>query len=286
MWTFQPEIAVPGATIRVGEFEGEGPVVSTSEATVNGLHYLISPYTGRSFGSFRSSARTQEFSTGRIVFIPAGVPLHFRGSGGHVRCINCFFEPQRFQEVTGFAADWQPAQLAASFDVRDTKITQAMSRLWDEATGSDHSRPFMLEAIALSLMVELSRYLRSFGDHGNDRGLMAWQLQRIRQHVEEEANFSSMARDLAQLCGISESQLRRGFRAATRQTVHAYVQDVRLERAKALLLEGEMPMKRVSELLGFSRLSGFSIAFRKATGETPSSFRQRLGPTSLVRHPL
>ena len=61
------------------------------------------------------------------------------------------------------------------------------------------------------------------------------------------------------------------FREATGETVKSYVERVRLTKAKALLSGTELPLKEISARLGFASPSGFSVAFRRLAGETPTS---------------
>ena len=242
---------------------------------------MLRPYPGYAFGSFRAGSRTHEYSTGKIVFTPAGLPLQFRGSGGEARNLSCAFEPTRFAEVAGLDSDWSDAQLAGAFDIRDVRITQSLSRLSQELMETGFAARYSLEAASLQLMVDLGRYFRSVRDKPTRGNLASWQLQRIREHIEHEGRLTSTVQDLARLCGIGASHLQRSFKATTGGTIHSYVESVRLGRAKSLLMETDMPLKLVAEYLGFPSLSGFSTAFSRATGQTPSSFRQCLRNSAL-----
>lgn len=57
-----------------------------------------------------------------------------------------------------------------------------------------------------------------------------------------------------------------------------HVEQVRVQKAKTLLTETALPLKEISFRLGFPNQSGFSIAFRRCTGETPAKFRQQFSP--------
>jgi AraC family transcriptional regulator len=50
----------------------------------------------------------------------------------------------------------------------------------------------------------------------------------------------------------------------------------RIEHAKTLLANPSQSVTEVAFELGFSEMSSFSAAFRKATGTTPSKYRRTL----------
>ncbi|MST95262.1 MAG: AraC family transcriptional regulator [Pedosphaera sp.] len=81
------------------------------------------------------------------------------------------------------------------------------------------------------------------------------------------------ALELAALAGVSYSRLREQFRAAQRQTLHAFLQQTRLDQARQLLGDRRLSIKQVAERLNFSSEFYFSHFFRRATGMSPRQFR-------------
>lgn len=82
------------------------------------------------------------------------------------------------------------------------------------------------------------------------------------------------ARELAPLAGVSYSRLRELFLATQRQTLHAFLQRTRLDQARQLLGDRRLSIKQVAERLNFSSEFYFSHFFRRATGMSPSQFRE------------
>jgi AraC family transcriptional regulator len=52
----------------------------------------------------------------------------------------------------------------------------------------------------------------------------------------------------------------------------------RVERAKSLLAQSELPLSEVGLRAGFGDQSHFTRLFRRLTGTTPQSYRQMLRP--------
>lgn len=49
----------------------------------------------------------------------------------------------------------------------------------------------------------------------------------------------------------------------------------RIEEAKRLLADSEMPVHEVASQVGYGNDKYFSMLFKKITGQTPSSFREQ-----------
>jgi AraC-like DNA-binding protein len=81
--------------------------------------------------------------------------------------------------------------------------------------------------------------------------------------------------ELARLARLSAVHLRRRFRAATGMPPHRYALEARLRRARALLAEGDLPIKVIAERLGFSDVQHFSRCFTHAVGSPPAAYRRR-----------
>jgi AraC-like DNA-binding protein/quercetin dioxygenase-like cupin family protein len=86
--------------------------------------------------------------------------------------------------------------------------------------------------------------------------------------------------ELADVCravGASERSLRRAFAAAAGLSWRDYLQQARLIRAMAMLAEPGPTILEAATRVGFGSVSSFTRSFSRHTGETPSSYRQRIG---------
>ena len=59
-------------------------------------------------------------------------------------------------------------------------------------------------------------------------------------------------------------------------TIHAEIQRIRLERAKRLLLETDLPTSQVAVASGFGSASYLGAMFRRQLGVTPARYRARV----------
>jgi AraC family transcriptional regulator len=116
--------------------------------------------------------------------------------------------------------------------------------------------------------------LRPAVSNGLDRRRLARVLDFIEANLEDQLTIDRMA----QVACLSRFHFARAFKAATGQPPHRYVSDRRLQRAKALLAQGDWPLADIALALSFSCQANFTRAFRDATGRTPGQYRRDVGP--------
>lgn len=72
---------------------------------------------------------------------------------------------------------------------------------------------------------------------------------------------------------LDKSYLGRLFKEECRTTIMGYLREVRLAKAKELLLRG-MNSSEVAEKTGFGDAAYFAKSFRQATGISPARYRE------------
>jgi len=123
---------------------------------------------------------------------------------------------------------------------------------------------------AMGLLYEILSRL-SQDDPSRDRILLP-----AMQYLE--ANFTDPAlcnETLANCAGISEVYFRRIFAAHYGTTPKQYICDIRIQRAKQLLGEGQLSVSEISESCGFSGIHHFCRSFKQRTGMTPLEYANR-----------
>lgn len=94
--------------------------------------------------------------------------------------------------------------------------------------------------------------------------------KRIRESVTKGISVAALARESS----LSHVQLIRRFRAAFGCTPSERIKQLRLERAKELLMQTAMPIKEIAYSCGFENEYYFSNFFKKNTGLSPTDFRE------------
>jgi AraC family transcriptional regulator len=125
------------------------------------------------------------------------------------------------------------------------------------------------ESLGMALAVHLlGRYRAPLG---RPRGLSKAQLRRLTAYIENHLDQNLSLARLARVAEVSASHLKTSFRRSTGLPVHEYVVQRRVERAKALLLRGELPASQVALEAGFAHRSHMARWMRRVLGVTPTS---------------
>lgn len=99
------------------------------------------------------------------------------------------------------------------------------------------------------------------------RELQAW----IAGHLDEDLSVAN----LAERAGFSERSFARAFRHEVGLTPAAYVEALRVERARTLLEDGAPTLEAVAQAAGFSSTEVLRRAFHRHIGVSPAEYRGR-----------
>lgn len=92
----------------------------------------------------------------------------------------------------------------------------------------------------------------------------------IREHMYDEITIE----ELTKLAHLNRRSLSIYFKQDTGKGIPEYINDARLEEARFLLLQTEMPLAEISELLHFCNQSYFCRKFREKYGTSPNALRK------------
>src|SRR6201995_4059016 len=100
-------------------------------------------------------------------------------------------------------------------------------------------------------------------------------LRRARDLMDREYASPLDVAALARTALMSTAHFSRQFRAAYGETPYAYLMTRRIERAKALLRQGDLSVTEVCLAVGCTSLGSFSARFTQVVGEPPTAYRSR-----------
>lgn len=103
--------------------------------------------------------------------------------------------------------------------------------------------------------------------------LPKWRLRRVEEHVKAHFDHCISLSDLARVAGLSRMHFAAQFRAATGYRPREYLLHQRIEHAKSLLSDSEMPLAEIALAVGFCTQAHFSTVFKRIAGETPARWR-------------
>lgn len=81
--------------------------------------------------------------------------------------------------------------------------------------------------------------------------------------------------DIAQRCGLNKAKLTRGFRELYSCTIPEALAQRRLEHARELLAQSDMPVSSIAYRCGYANNASFTRAFARRFGATPTEIRRQ-----------
>lgn len=107
---------------------------------------------------------------------------------------------------------------------------------------------------------------------GNKRVRSA--VRTVCQYIDEHLSDELTRTELAGLVYMNPDYLGTLFKEELGISMTMYIQQRRLDQAKMLLRESEMPISKVAETVGYDNISYFSKLFRQKVGCQPGEYRK------------
>lgn len=157
----------------------------------------------------------------------------------------------------------------------DAVLSSLLGHINQEMLSREAPSSAFIRGLAQAMTVHVVRTYET-GDPQQRRprgGLQAYKLNRIFDVMTERLHEPFRLADYARIAALSAFHFSRVFKESTGKSPSNYFIDLRIERAKALLVAGERSVIDVSLAVGYASPSHFSRVFRAGTGVTPKEYR-------------
>jgi len=167
--------------------------------------------------------------------------------------------------------------------VQMTRITPEMYRILSELDSADRYKEFkgvfldakMTELTALVLFEIVHNREESNNYISLRNNSDSYAVEKLREDIQLSPFEDYDAESIANKLSMSVSKLNRIFRELYGTSLHAYVQEMRLEHAAELLLKENINVTEVALSSGYNNMSYFSKVFKERFGVTPKKFSER-----------
>jgi AraC family transcriptional regulator len=190
--------------------------------------------------------------------------------------VACVIAPGFLHEVEA-EQDRRPAgsihELYGTEDAALRELTLLLAR--EVRAGGANGRVYA-ESLSIALASRLLFVGRSLQQPRRD-GCSALPFRALRRVIDcMEAGLDSdlTLAALASESGYSRAHFARMFKAATGQTPHRYLLELRLRKARSMLKDSVAPLVDIALACGFSSHAHLSTAFRSHFGMAPSAYRR------------
>jgi AraC-like DNA-binding protein len=221
---------------------------------------------GEGNGSIRMNGASWRAADGAILVVPPDAPHSadpLRGRGWTYRTLYPSGDVMD-------AALGRPSE-SARFSrpvVADREIAMSISMLHETLESSGSTL-----ATEVTLLEVLARLVERHGESGaSPRAKYAGSAVILaRRYLDENYSAAIRLAELSSVCGMSPFHLIRSFREAVGMTPHAYLTQVRANRARELL-PGGMAISAIAYRCGFSDQSHLTRTFKRIFGVTPGMY--------------
>lgn len=167
--------------------------------------------------------------------------------------------------------------LVAVMMVGDALLDTLIRQLLLIAENQNKQDEEYIDALLHTIMLHTERLLQK--QKNNRFTSNSLQLNRIRtcveyihQHLQEPLSVQLLAQHL----DVSESYFRKIFSDVMGKTVHQFILQTRLNRARELLIHSALTISQIAGNLGFSSQSHLTTQFAKAYEVTPAQYRKKI----------
>jgi AraC family transcriptional regulator len=220
----------------------------------------------------------ERFLRNTVCIRPAGRVAHIRCDES-VEMVVFKFSETYLAHIAREFAKVETIEIGEHYGVRDSFMQQIGMALRAEFRAGARPTRLYAESLANILAVHLlRRYNRraknqTHAARGSLNALRGSRLRRVTDYINDNLHESLSLTELAQIVSMSSFHFARSFKQATGQTPHQFVTAKRIERAKHLLAESDLPIAEISFRVGFQSQSHFTNLFRKLTATTPKAYR-------------
>ena len=159
------------------------------------------------------------------------------------------------------------------------KINETLDAAINEALSNavycrDIEDPFKIQLAAVNMERFLLMLLESqIPESRQQKTIGTANYKEIIRVMNENLDKNLSSEDIAALCGLGLSNLKKTFRRYARTGVMEYFNHLKILRAMDLINSG-LSMREISEALGYSSPNYFSDAFKRQCGITPTEYKR------------
>lgn len=217
--------------------------------------------------------RREQVVQGDIIVTPANIGTRAQwDTEGGVICLG--FEPSVFAHAMYEMLDPDHIQLVPHFATPDPLVHQIglalKTALENQGNGSRLYAESMVNALIIHLLQHYSAQPPSLRDYYG--GLPKHKFRQVVDYIHEHLAQDLGLEELATVVQMSSHYFCQRFKQSTGMTPHQYVIRCRVERAKELLLQGELKIAEIAGKVGFVDQSHLSRHFKRLIGITPKTF--------------
>lgn len=228
----------------------------------------------------------RDLGTGRVEFVdrpgctlvaPPGCATYWRFESRPL-VLHLGVPDARLPDLLGSADLDRDVIEALRYPSNDPLVTQLAMRMWQALDHEGDASPTGFAERGLATILTLLLSGPAVAARRLSRRIAPLSPARLRKArgLMIQRTGGAGIETLAQAVDLSPGHFSRSFRAATGETPHRMASTLRIEEAKRLLAETDLPVTSIALDLGFASSAHFSSRFKALVGMPPSRWRAAL----------
>jgi AraC family transcriptional regulator len=214
---------------------------------------------------------------GQVMLIPAGHRLEgWSDYPPQIRHVLLLLDPVLIGAEAQEDARLDKLEVPYRVDLADGIIASRMRALQTELDNPGLMGRLYADCLGSEIAVRIVRRHSTKAAPPARGGLTHRRLRRVQDYIEANLSGEITLADLAALAGVSNTHFCRAFHKSVGLASHQYVIRRRVERAKQLLAQSELPIAEIAVAVGFGDQSHLTSHFRRLVGTTPWRFRNQI----------
>jgi AraC-like DNA-binding protein len=288
----------------IAELAARAPAVGANAGTWPGLTiYRFTAPAGPSWEEIQSLSLCIVAQGRKAVTVSGQTylydPFHYLVLSSHLHFQAEILEASPSRPFLSFVLQIEPALVRrVSSDMLERRTTAFRSR---DGEAQAAGRPALVSALDQELLGAVLRFLRAEATDADRRVLAPLYLQEMVYRVLQREQFARLlsiaaaeaatnpvsavldyvrahlsepltVADMAEQVSLSPSAFAHLFRDVTGRSPYQFLKEMRLDRARELLVDGNLAVARVSKEVGYASVSHFISEFRSRFGVTPRAY--------------
>ncbi|MDY8091431.1 AraC family transcriptional regulator [Paenibacillus polymyxa] len=246
------------------------------------IMYMISGFCRVDVQTGENTEESITLRKGEFIMLDAGVPHRLVVEGEQpCRMLNVEF---------GFTEGVRVGPSIRQIATEEQEVTTLMSRPFPYLVLSDPEEVYyalkslvleldqrkeqpgaMAEMLFMQLLVRIAR-LREEAERSNTQQTDMY-IKRCIEFLHLNYDREIVVKDMAAAVNLHPGYLHRIFKKHTGLTLTAYLTMLRMDKARMLLQQTDIPIQEIADYVGVASRQYFHMLFKKHTGQTPVEYR-------------
>lgn len=212
--------------------------------------------------SYLWNGQQDRLHTGDMLLIPPGVEHAFS-----YEMPGCSWFTLKFEYDS--TAGRMPEGAVIRQSLINDKLVALLQTMVSDSIMKPYEKRFVEGFVQSLFAILLSADVSTEGPH--EHALV----RNVTERVRARGGKPIQIQELSEQMGYTRSYLSKQFRLMTGEHLKSFIDRVRLDKAKEMLLYSEFVIAEITESLGFKDAFSFSRFFKNGAGESPRAYRKR-----------